>query len=189
MIRSKLAAMLALAVSLVGVAAVAQKGGGLRYSSIAASSALTNSTTETTLDTFTLAADELKAGDVVHIKAGGIATATNSTDTLQLKVKIGGTVVIATAAVDVADNDIWTIDTDVVVRTDGPSGTFYANGVQQLGVEGTATMRQDHVVSSAIDTTAALAVIITGTWSVASASNSCRNDMFIVEIKRPYTQD
>jgi hypothetical protein len=164
---------------------LAAKGGGTEYVSIAASAALTNSTTETTLDTRTIAANFLKAGDVVEIIGQGIATATNANDTLTIKIKLGGTVVCATAAVDVADNDVWFLHTFVTIRTDGASGTMVASGIQQVGVEGTATMRMDIVASSAVDTTGTLAAILTATWSAASAGNSCRNDAFIVKIHRP----
>lgn len=165
------------------------KQSGLAYASDAASAALTNSTTETTLDTFTFQADELAKGDSLDIVCGGIATATNSTDTLQIKVKVGGTVVGQTSAVDVANDDIWVLHLRVHIRTDGPSGTMISMGIQQLGVEGTATMRQELVASTALDTTAAVAVIVTGTWSVASTSNSCRNEIFEIDHKRARTSD
>ena len=168
---------------------LALKGGGTFYTSIAASAALTNTVTETALDSVSIGADTLKAGDVVHIVAQGIATATNSTDTLTIKVKFGTVVLTATAAVDVADNDVWFTNTYVTIRTQGASGTFVSAGHNTLGVEGTATARTDIVASTAIDTTAAQTCQITGTWSVASASNSCRNDQFIVEILRPASFD
>ena len=168
---------------------LARKGGGCRYSSIAASAALSNSTTETTLDSKALQADELSAGDVIEFYAQGIATATNSTDTLQVKVKFGTTVIAQTAAVDVADNDVWVIQGFMTVRTDGASGTFVSAAFVQLGVEATATARMDIVASTAIDTTAALTFAVTGTWSVASASNSCRNDQFYFHVLRPYAFD
>ena len=168
---------------------LARKGGGGRYSSVAASTALTNSSTETTLDSIALQADELRAGDVVEFFAQGIATATNSTDTLQIKVKFASTVIALTAAVDVADNDVWILHGMMTVRTSGPSGTFVSAAFVQLGVEATATARMDIVASTAIDTTAALTFAVTGTWSVASASNSCRNDQFVLIVHRPYAFD
>lgn len=168
---------------------LALKGGGTEYVSIAASSALSNSTTETTLDSRAIVANALKAGDVIEVTAQGIATATNSTDTLTIKIKVGSSVACATAAVDVADNDVWFLHTFITIRTDGGSGTLVAAGIAQVGVEGTATMRIDILASTAVDTTAAQTVAVTGTWSVASASNSCRNDTFIVKIHKPANFD
>ena len=155
---------------------------GLLYAAVAASSAVTNTTTETTMHSVSIPADTLRAGMVLRIRAQGIATATNSTDTLTIKVKLGSTVVCATAAVDVANNDVWVLDTEVTIRTEGASGTLVAAGLAVLGVEGTATARADMLASTAVDTTAAITVAVTATWSVASASNSCRNDVFNVEI-------
>ena len=157
----------------------------LLYSSTAASSAVTNTTTETNFDTnFTIPANTLKAGDVLRVRAQAIATATNSTDTLNLKLKLGSTAVLATGAVDVANNDVGYIEADVVIRTIGASGTLVATGVTALGVEGTVTAKPGKLASTTIDTTAATACAISATWSVASASNSCRLDVFDVQLLR-----
>src|ERR1700742_4406776 len=64
--------------------------GGLLYNQVAAGTALTNSTTETLLGSFTIPANTLKAGDLLRFRYQGIATATNSTDTLLHKLYIGG---------------------------------------------------------------------------------------------------
>ena len=168
---------------------LALKGGGLYYSSAVASAALTNSTTATAMDSVALPADTLKAGDVVEFFAQGIATATNSTDTLQVQVKIGSSVLADTDALDVADNAIWVIHGSLTIRTDGPSGTLVAGGFVNIGVNGTTTTKMDILASTAVDTTAAQTLSVVGTWSVASASNSCRNDQFTVQIHRPATFD
>lgn len=168
---------------------LALKGGGLLYASIAASAALTNSTTETAMDSYTIAADVLKAGDVLEIFAQGTATATNSTDTLNVKVKIGSSILGATDALDVADDAIWVLHIFVTIRTDGASGTLVAGGYVNIGVNGTTTTKMDILASTAVDTTATQAVTCTGTWSVANAGNSCRNDNFVVKLHRPATFD
>jgi hypothetical protein len=168
---------------------LSRKGGGCLYTSIVASAALTNTTTATAMDSYTIPADVLKAGDVLEFFAQGIATATNSTDTLQVQVKIGSSVLADTDALDVADNGIWVIHGFVTIRTDGPSGTLVAGGYVDIGVNGTTTVKMDILASTAVDTTAALAVTVVGTWSVASASNSCRNDQFVLKLHRPVTFD
>ena len=155
------------------------------YVNVAASAAVTNTTTETDFDkTVTLPASSLKVGDVIKIRAQVIATATNSTDTLLLKLKIGSTVILATAAVDVANDDIGIIDVTLVVRTIGATGTFVACGLWALGVADTATFRPDFKASTTIDTTAAAAIAVSATWSVANAGNSCRLDILHVEIQK-----
>lgn len=147
---------------------------------VAASTALTNSVTETILGTHSFAANELKAGDVIRVRAQGIATATNSTDTLTFKLKLGATVIVTTGAVDVANNDIGYIDFDIVIRTAGAAGTMVGTGAVALGVEGTVTAKPAKLASAAVDTTAALDLTVTGTWSVANAGNSCRLDVLNV---------
>lgn len=150
---------------------------------VAASAAVTNTTTETAFDngSYTIPANGVKAGDVIRIRAQAIATATNSTDTLTVKLKIGSTVIATSGAVDVANNDIAYFDVDLVVRTVGASGTIVAAGVVGLGVEGTVTAKPLKLASTAIDTTAAMTLSVTATWSVANAGNSCRLDVLNIQ--------
>jgi len=156
---------------------------GLIYVNTAASSAVTNTTTETAFDvSASLPANTLKAGDVLRIKFQGIATATNSTDTLAINLKVGSVTVLALAAVDVANSDIFEGEMDVVVRTIGAPGTIVAHGqAPVIGAAGTATCRPRFLASSTLDTTAAVAITVTATWSVANAGNSCRLDILSVE--------
>jgi hypothetical protein len=148
------------------------------YTNVAASSAVTNTTAATAFDvSYTILANMLQAGDRLRIRLGGIATATNSTDTLAITLKIGSTTVFATAAVDVADNDCFFIDAELTIRTSGASGTVIGNGVATIKTTATARMLN----STAIDTTATQAITVTATWSVASTSNSCRLDLLSVE--------
>jgi hypothetical protein len=123
---------------------------GLLFASVAASAAVSNTTTETAFDqSYTIPANTLKAGDVISGRAQVIATSTNSTDTLNVKLKIGSTVVAATGAVDVANNDVAYIDYAITIRTSGASGTLVATGTASLGVEGTAPPVQSQGSSSA----------------------------------------
>lgn len=158
-------------------------GSGLLYSNTAASSAITNTTTATDFSlSYTIPANSMKAGDVYRIRGQGIATATNSTDTLAIDLEFGGVDLFTIAAADVADNDIFQFDVDVLIRTIGASGTLVANGMASAhGAAGTATGRSRFKASTTIDTTAAALVVAEATWSVASASNSCRLDCFTVE--------
>lgn len=155
------------------------------YTSTAASTAVTNTTTQTNFDTLaTLPASTLRAGDVIRVRGQAIATSTNSTDTLNLILRLGTTTVLATGAVDVANNDIGYIEADIVIRTVGASGTMVAAGSTALGAVGTATLLPRLLASTTIDTTAALNIAISATWSVASASNSVRLDVFNVQLIR-----
>jgi hypothetical protein len=168
---------------IIEVMAIPQQG-GLIYSSTAASTAVTNTTTETAFDTaVTIPAGALQAGDVIRIRFQGIATATNSTDTLAIKAYIGTVEVYAIAAIDVADDDIFSGDVEVVVRTVGATGTCVAFGhgvtdAQTTGAEATSK------ASQTLNTTIANSVAVKATWSVANAGNSCRLDIMNVELLR-----
>lgn len=158
------------------------RGEGKLYAQVAASAAVTNTTTETNFDkTYSIPAGKLKAGDILRIRAQVIATATNATDTLTVRLKLGSTTIVATSAVDVANNDIAVLDVTIILRTVGASGTMVAFGFVSLGVPGTATGRAVNLASTAVDTTAALVAAVSAEWSVANAGNSCRLDGFTVE--------
>jgi hypothetical protein len=167
------------------------KGNGTRIIPVltgnlsAAGTALTNSTTETSLGSHTISANTLQAGSLIQIRYQGIATATNSTDTLAVKLYIGGlsgTALISHAATDVADNNVFTGEFELAIRTVGASGTMVGVGTYKSvpAAEGTATYKDDILASTTIDTTADQVVAVSGTWSVASASNSCRLDFLRV---------
>lgn len=158
------------------------------YSNEAASSAISNTTTETAFDTScTFPKNSLAAGQVIKIKWQGIATSTNSTDTLAIKVYIGGitgTLLFTHAATDVANNNVFMGEYGLIVRTVGASGTVvgFGTGKSVPAAEGTATYKDDILASTTIDTTAVQQVAVSATWSVASASNSVRLDFLTVEV-------
>jgi hypothetical protein len=153
-----------------------------------ANAAISNTTTETAFDTsYTFPKNSLAAGQVIKIKWQGIATSTNSTDTLAIKVYIGGitgTLLFTHAATDVANNNVFMGEYELIVRTVGASGTVvgFGTGKSVPAAEGTATYKDDILASTTIDTTAVQQVAVSATWSVASASNSVRLDFLTVEV-------
>lgn len=157
---------------------------GLQGGIVAAGTALTASSTQTALATHSIPANRLKAGSRIRFFAQAIATATNSTDTLTLRISLGGlaNVVFATAAIDVANNDIGVITGEIVVRTAGASGTMVGAGLGSLGVPTTGTARGSSMASTTLDTTAANSLVLSGQWSTTDPGNSCRADIFSFEI-------
>jgi hypothetical protein len=155
-------------------------GNNQLYGATAASGAVSNTTVTTNFDnsSYTIPANTLQVGDVITIKGQGIATATNSTDTLSVGVKIGSTALFAPTGVDVANNDIFAFEVNIQIRSIGASGTFVADAMCSIGAAGTGTVRSYLTASTTIDTTAAQTIAATGTWSVANAGNSCRLDLF-----------
>ena len=157
----------------------------LLYTLLAAGTALTNSTTETVLGSYEIPANGLQAGKVYTMSGAVVATATNSTDTLRIRVRVGpttltGTVVADSGAVDVANGDVvaWTLT--ATVRNTGSTSVVIVSGFCTApGAEGTATARVAFE-SLSLDSAAAQKIEATGLWSVANAGNSCRCDSFIV---------
>lgn len=162
--------------------------GGIVKASVAASAALTASSTETLLDSYSTPANTLGAGSVVKVRYQGIATATNATDTLTIKVYVGGlagTAILTGTATDVADNNIFAGEALIQIRTAGASGTLVAVGTHTdvPAASGTATHGITEITASTtVDTTAAQVIGVSAKWSTTSASNSCRLDIFVVEI-------
>lgn len=160
--------------------------GGLAYSSVAASTAVASTSTETLFSTsYTMPANTLKAGSVVKIKYQGIATTTIASDTLAVKLYIGGlagTPLISHAAVDAADSDTFSGEFTLVCRTAGATGTMVGSGVYKtIAAEGTMTAKDDILASTTINTTASQVIGVAATWNTTNA-NSCRLDLLTVEI-------
>lgn len=161
----------------------------LHYANTAASTAISATAAETAFDTsYTIPANTLRAGSVIKVRFQGIATSTNSTDTLLIKLYIGGlsgTAVLVGTATDVANNNIFAGEVMIVIRTIGAAGTFVAVGTHTdvPAASGTATHGICEITAStAIDTTTSKSITASATWSVSSGSNSCRMDVFVVEV-------
>jgi hypothetical protein len=157
----------------------------------AAGTALTNSTTETALYSTTLPANSWGPGStsvkVYKFRGAVRATATNATDTLRVRVRIGpttltGTVVFDSTAVDVANDDLTVWDLTITVRTTGSAGEIVVTGVGTImGAEGTATARSAFERITSFNTTVDQFVQVTGVWSVANAGNSCQAESVLLE--------
>lgn len=156
------------------------------YSNTAASTAISDTASETAFSlAYSVPANSLVPGEVIDIFWQGIATATNGTDTLAIKVYIGGTsgtLLFTHAATDVADNNVFSGWYKLIIRTVGASGTLvgFGHGKSVPAAEGTMTAKDDILASTTIDTTAAQQIAVSATWSNASASNSCRLDVLHV---------
>lgn len=160
--------------------------GGSFMTAAAASSPVTNTTTETLFDNYiTIPPNSLGVGSLILLRWQGIATATNSTDTLAIKAYIGGlsgTLLFTHAATDVANDNVFQGEYELIIRTIGASGTMVGCGWGKSvpAAEGTATFKDDILASTAIDTTVAQVIGCSATWSVANAGNSCRLDFLRV---------
>ena len=152
---------------------------------VASSTAITGATeADTAFDkAVTIPADTLVANTVLRIRAQGVHTATTGAETHTIALKIGTTTIASRAAVDPANNDIFTFDITVTIRTAGASGTMVAAGTMAVGAGGTANPIAVLLASTAIDTTAAKDVAV---WidrqAAATDGDSARLDLLVVEI-------
>lgn len=166
-------------------------GGGFLYTNVAVSAAVTASSTETLFSTFaTIPANTLQPGTMIDIRFQGIATATNSTDTLTVVLYLGGltgTALISLAATDVANSDVFQGEFKLIVRTIGSSGTVVGCGVYKSipAAAGTMTSKDAILASTTLNTTIAQVVGVSATWSTTNAGNSCRLDVLSVRVSNP----
>lgn len=144
-------------------------------------SALTNTTTETTLATHTVAANEFLADSEVEIEGSITVTSGNGNDTLTARVKLGGSTLATSPAFDVTNaGDQIHFRVVGYWRTIGASGKLvvkYANfscNAQAAPIAGAIGVAGEIT----LNTTGTLACIVTGQWSAASASNSCKAQAF-----------
>jgi len=163
-----------------------QFSGGALSVAVADGTAYTNSTTETTLGSVSVPANFVtQVGQEFDIFSRVDVTSGDGANTLVLKAYLGSTLIGESPTVDVTDGggDIGLMQLRITARVVGAAGTAYAAGQSALGVPGTATMRATGSVGqiTAIDWTAAQTISIKGTWSAASASNSCKLTMLTVK--------
>lgn len=130
----------------------------------------------------------LAARSRIHFKALVHVDDNNSTNTLTLKVRLGGvsgTVVATAAALDVDDADVYWIEGDIIIRTIGASGTF--DSVTQFR-EVVGDTRNDHeTLAGSVDTTGALDLVVTSDWSADHADNDVTLRHFEAEVWLPAT--
>lgn len=152
-----------------------------------AGATLTNTTDETVLKSHSFAADYFQAGNSYRYTATVSAPSTNGTDTLQIRARVGGTtltgtVIAATAAIDVADDDTAVISGEITCTATGSAGTANASAATAgPDAAGAATGSGQYTAVTGLDTTAALLLEITGEWSAASASNQCAAQSLVID--------
>ena len=159
---------------------------GILYVSTA-NGQVTNTTTETTLigsgvGTLTLPANFFVAGKTLRFTAAGIFSTQLVPVGLDIKFKLGSTVIIATGAQvpsGATTNRFWWLDVLLTCRTTGGAGTVIAQGTFAHGeVAGVATFTWEmtSTATTTIDTTASQVVDATATWSAGvSASDDIRS--------------
>ncbi len=155
--------------------------GDLDYVNTAAGTVLTNSTTETTLLSYTIPANTLRARSVIEIDYAGLIVSAQSTDTFLPKLYIGATAITGHAALNSTTNDIFTGNAKVAVRS---TTSVFPVGNSLHGPPASATPLPLTHAAVTIDATAAIVIALKGTWSVAHADNQARGDILRVRVRR-----
>lgn len=148
-----------------------------------ASTTLTNSNVETTLATHTLPANTVKAGTTVRVRGAVRVTGNAGADTLTLKLRLGGTAVVTTAASAMVANDVARFDFEITGRAvPGASASVEASGLVTLSVAGAHGVKTYVLAPANYATNGALDVDLRGQWSASSASDIAICEQFIVDV-------
>lgn len=142
-----------------------------------------NTTTETTIGTYTLPANTLKAGTQIRVRGALRVAGVNGTPTITLRLKLGSTTYITSAALNVIADDVVGFDTVITGRaTPAASAAVVAEGMVSATQSGTPATVQKVVAPANYATNGALAVAATIQWSAAHASNDLTCDSFSVDV-------
>lgn len=132
-------------------------------------------------------ANTLKVGDVIRIRfKGTIGWGTDGT--LTIRVKLGTDIYLATVITPV-DADVFGGDVDIQVTAIGATGSARSGGRTYIGTADSTPGAADKssfnfLGATALDTTAAVAPIITAQFSTSQAAHTSIVDIFTVEIVR-----
>lgn len=165
--------------------ATGNRGDGLIHANLADSAAVTNTVAQTAFDqSKTIRGSLLQIGDVIHAMARGHFPSTNAADTATIRMRLGTEVIAATAATDVANDDIFLIEAWIVVRATGAAGTLSASGIHAIGADGTATCRPFRLNAAAENIAGDVELDVTCQWSAAAAANQAVLEDIVVELLR-----
>ena len=166
-----------------GVASgTARKVGGAAATAVAAVT-LTNSAAETSLGTYTIPANTVKAGTSVRVRGYVRVTGNAAADTLTLRVKFGTSTVLQTTALVMIANDIAMVDCVITGRAaPGAAASCAFGGVASWTASGVADLLPAVNAPANQATNGALDVKLTGQWNAASASDIAICEEFIVDV-------
>jgi len=158
-----------------------------------AAATVANTTDETTLagsgeGSLTLAADFFTAGRALQIQMRGQLGDTG-TPTLNVKVKLGATVICettATALSGVTDVE-WLLDVLLTCRSAGAAGSFIGGGLLDYDDGNEVSLSSGTPVT--VDTTGSLALDVTATWGAADALNTITCQEMLVRLVDPNTSE
>lgn len=158
---------------------------GGRAADASAGVAVTNTADETVSKAVTIPGETLVRGRTCRVLFGVRATATHLLDTLTVRLRLGGlagTVLIATSAVDVADNDVVVGEFEFTAEASPAAGVnVTGDGMFSQPAAAGGAMISAYLVPTPRDTQTPLGLAVTMQWSVADPGNSAICEYLRVE--------
>jgi hypothetical protein len=133
---------------------------------------------------YSIPANTLKAGTVLRAKALVVVNDASGTDTLTVEMRIGGTTLVATSAVNPgATTDAHVLDFELVSRAvPGAAVSLVGTGTWLTDTGGTIATAPALLAPTNFATNGALTLDVRAKWSSNTASTSARLEMLNVEI-------
>jgi hypothetical protein len=165
-----------------GVASGDERVFGGNVNTLVAPVTLTNTNVETTLGTYTIPANTLKAGTSIKLRCALRCTGNAAADTMTHRIKLGGTTILQSAAGAMVNNDVAIFDFVITARAaPGAAASVEAVGSYSVSIAGTFGTKGIVLAPANYATNGALALVYTGQWSAASASDIVICEQFIVD--------
>ena len=156
-----------------------------------ATATVANTLTETSIlstgvGTKTLPTNFFVAGKTIRVRVEGYVS-NLVTPTIQIKVKLGSTVVLDTTAVTmttITGSRRFSVEGTITCRTNGASGTIFSQGeVKYFSIASTANfIDMVNTTTTTIDTTITQIIDVTCTWGTANASNTISSTDATIQI-------
>lgn len=158
-------------------------GSDLAYVAVAAGTlGPTGGTAETTLQSYAIPANTMKAGTVLRVRGTIRATAETGSTTFTGKLKIGTTVIVTVGPFDLGASDIIRLDMEITSRAaPGASAAVVVTGLATGTAAGSAVNNAIVLAPANYATNGALTLALTGQMS-ASDANAVASDQFVVWI-------
>ena len=141
-----------------------------------------NTTDAANVATITIPKGALQVGSIVKVRSCIKVIDNNGSDTLTALVQLGGVAGTTGGAIDVADNDIYYFDVQMVITKVGSAGTADAFGYVGTDATGSTLLHADQVSMTAIDMSGSVDVTINCDWDAAHADNEMTHQWTTVEL-------
>jgi len=152
---------------------------GMFWTTTANSSDISNTTSETDFSqVFAVPANAITQGMVIRVQSLFTCDHNNTTPTLNIKLKLGATILAQTGAIPFAavstTLDPWEIEWRIVVRTGGAAGVVQVDAIEYLFTGSAYQTAIINTNTTAVDFTAGADLKFSATWSAASSAHKVR---------------